>query len=68
MNTVTNPSYVLALTLALVLTGCATQDGTPVASASSALDWRPPDRYEFTLDSSCGFRSFVGRFDPSLTG
>ena len=59
----TNPPHVLVLMLAFALAGCATHGGTRPVAAASALDWRPPDRYEFTLDSSCGFRAFVGKFE-----
>ena len=58
-----NPPYVLVLMLTFVMAGCATQGGQRSVAASSALDWRPPDRYEFTLDLSCGFRAFVGKFE-----
>lgn len=44
------------LILLIALAGC----GSP--RASNVPSWQAPDGYEFTLDSSCGERSLIGKF------
>ena len=53
---------VVAAVLALTGAACGTSDGADNPEDSTGVTWEEPERYEFTLDSSCGERWLLGRF------
>ena len=67
-----------AVLVGLTLTGCATagtggpgssQSTSPAPGNSAAGDpWREPDDYRFTVESSCGERSFLGVYRVTVRG
>lgn len=58
----------VALLLLLTMAGCGPDTTASSAGTSSAASWEAPDRYEFTLDSSCGERWLLGRFCVTVNG
>ncbi|WP_049574312.1 DUF6174 domain-containing protein [Streptomyces sp. SBT349] len=53
-----------AAALLLSLAGCGSEDAAEAAEPS----WREPDGYRYTLESSCGERSLLGRFAIEVAG
>ena len=49
----------LMMAAMVLLSACAGADGS---EASSIRSWQAPDAYRFTVESSCGERSFIGKF------
>jgi hypothetical protein len=50
------------LILLIALAGCGDPGASNSSEASNIPSWQAPDAYEFTLDSSCGERSLIGKF------
>lgn len=50
------------LIVLLALAGCGNPGTSNSSQASDIPSWQAPDAYEFTLDSSCGERSLIGKF------
>ena len=53
---------VSAMVLSLAVAGCGASDVSGMSETPNGFSWEAPDRYEFTLDSSCGERWLLGRF------
>lgn len=50
--------HALAIVLAVVgVPGCG-----PAGESATNVGWDAPENYDFVLESSCGERSFIGRF------
>jgi hypothetical protein len=69
---------VVALALAVALTGCAGQESAGVAATGSAAPtptpsrvppgWQEPASYSYTLESRCGEQQLIGKFRVTVAG
>lgn len=59
-----------ACALLAVLAGCgnvtAQTAGSPTPAPTSASPWQEPARYSYVLDSRCGERALIGRFQVAV--
>lgn len=50
----------------LLVAGCAQQPQVLISATHPAGEWKEPARYSYVLDSRCGYRPLMGRFQVEV--